>query len=383
MNPHVDVPRYDDPVDLPQDADLVNPAAATINNAPANNLNRTAFLAEGGYAAALNWSNGGASTHNLKRASFSELDQAWFAVGDGGNNFLEVSYDGGRSWVDLAASLATPKVLVDVAVGLPDVVVMTSTRDVYKGQRGGYASFTWPLQVNALSAAPTAGNVDYEPTSALYVALYRVGATGMRLDTSPDGVTWTARALPAAWSGYTGSDNPHLGAAPGRVVGVFPSVITSQTISVVYSTDGITYTAAPDLTSSIAVADFTAPIISRPVYDPRGFWWFTVSSSTADTSEVWKSTDGVNFTQVATFADADVRIRSASMLGPWWAMCLDNGGIVVSKDLGATWRWVASNAGTAANFNMRGGGGGALVVNSADKASFRSGRGGRAVGRVL
>lgn len=65
--PHTDLALWADPVSLPEDADLVSPTAAVINAGPAAVLNRHAFLAET-VAPGLSWLEGGATTHQEKRA---------------------------------------------------------------------------------------------------------------------------------------------------------------------------------------------------------------------------------------------------------------------------------------------------------------------------
>jgi len=44
MNPHTDVDNFDDPVDQPDNSDLVTPAAATLNVPTSGALNRTRWL---------------------------------------------------------------------------------------------------------------------------------------------------------------------------------------------------------------------------------------------------------------------------------------------------------------------------------------------------
>lgn len=349
--------------------------------------NQAAWVADGGDASALNWANGGASTHNLKRMAYYAADDTWFGVGDGGNNFLESSVSFGRSWTDLAATLAAipaTKVCEDIAVNTANgsITITTSTRDTFKGTRTAFATYTWVLTSNAITTAPTASSLAYEPTAALMICVYRVTTTGFRVDTSTDGVTWVNRTVPAAFSGYTGTSNPEVGAIAGRAIACFISTSASATIETMYSTDGgVTWTGVT-LTSGIAPADFTGCRITRPVYDTNAaLWWFAVSSTTADSAEVWSSSDGgVSWTVVKTFTAKDVEVQSASMVGPAWAMCTKKGRIMVSKDHGATWRWVAANDGTASSFAMRGNDAGALVLNASDKTSFRSHRAGRTAG---
>lgn len=389
MNPHADLPIYADPVDLPDDPDLVTPAAATLNNAPASNLNRTAWLAEGAFFSALNWADGGPTTHNLKRAAWSSLDEAWFGVGDGGTNFLEASYSFGRLWVDLASTLPTAKTLVDVAVNASDgsVVLLTGTRDTYKGTRTAFGVYTFVLQLNGLTAAPSGGSLDYEPTAALLVACYRVALTGHRLDTSSDGVTWLNRTLPAPFVAYAGTNSPEVGATAGRVVAIFPTALSGTAkIETAYSTDGgITWTGVT-LTSGITAADMATGVrITRPVYDATFVaWWFCISCTGTDMAEVWKSTNGgVTWTIAKTFTAKDVEAQAAALVGPVWAMLTKKGRLLISKDAGASWRWVACQDGIGANFTLRAGGGGAIVLNSASKTSMRSLRAGRVVGAAV
>lgn len=349
--------------------------------------NQAAWVADGGDASALNWSNGGATAHNLKRMAYYAADDTWFGVGDGGSNFLESSVSFGRSWTDLAATLAAipaTKICEDIAVNSADgsITITTSTRDTFKGTRTAFATYSWALTTNAITTAPTASSLAYEPTAALMICFYRVITTGFRVDTSTDGVTWVNRAVPASFSGSTVTNRHELGVTAGRAIAVFPADAATAHIETAYSTDGgVTWTGVT-LTSGIAPANFNTPRITRPVYDTNaGLWWFAVSSTTADVAEVWSSSNGgVSWAVVKTFTAKDVEVQSASMVGPAWAMCTKKGRIMVSKDYGATWRWVAANDGTASNFAMRGNDAGALVLNAADRTSFRSHRAGRTAG---
>lgn len=55
----------------------------------------------------------------------------------------------------------------------------------------------------------------------------------------------------------------------------------------------------------------------------------------------------------------------------------------VSRDYGATWRVVANLDGTASNWAMVFGGGGALIVNAADRTTVAGMRGGRTTGPII
>lgn len=386
MNPHEDALRYDDAVDLPVDADILTPCTAVANNGPASNLNRTAWLAEGGYASALNWSAGGATAHNLKRLAYYDTDGTWFGVGDGGSDFLEMSKSGGRSWTDLAASLGSGLVCVAVAVGssatgaLGQVCIITSNRAVYIGARSSWASYVFSHIDNALSAPAAGGALAYEPTARLYVACYRSGAAGMRLETSANGGTWTARALPTGWASYTGTAaNPEIGVGGGRAVALYFDATDPTPLHVAYSSDCITW-AGVTPTSGIS----SAARITRPVYDPiAGAWFFCVSTATV--CEVWKSTSGgAAWAVVKTFtAGTDVEAQSAALIGPVWAILTTKGRVLVSRDQGVTWRWLANLDGTAGSWAMASGGGGALIVNASDKTTTRGGRAGRTPGAAV
>ncbi len=349
--------------------------------------NQGAWVADGGDLSALSWINGGATTNTLKRLAYSKLDGVWIGVGDGGNNFVESSVSFGRAWTNIGGTIAGSvgaKTYLEAAFSSASgyvVIAVNGSRDVVVGTRTAWNTFTWAATANALSILASAIDLDFEPTSALWIALYRTGASGMRLDTSSNGTAWTARALPATWSGYTGSNNPRLGAAAGHAVGVLATVEATATIETIYSSNGTTWTGVT-LTSTIAPADISGPWITRPAYDTGlGVWWFAVSSSTADSAEVWKSADnGATWSVAKSFASLDVRIEAACMIGGVWACLTTKGRLMVSKDAGASWSWVLAHDGTANVFTMRGGGDCAIVINWTDKTSFRSLRAARVAG---
>ncbi len=360
----------------PEDTDPLS--AASAGTWLEETSDGAAWVAAGGTYVA-GWHTRGTTTNPLRRLAYASADCAWFGCGSGGLDFLELSLDDGGTWFDLSASCATGKVLADVAV-LPDgsVVALTGSRDVAKGTRTGYGAYSFATATNALSASPSAASVDYETDAALVVAVYRVGSSGMRIDTSPDGVLFSSVVLPAAWTGYTGASNPEVGARPGHTIALFADGSSSGIVRAVASPDGSTFTAATINLASISAAGIVAGHrITRPTYDPvTDKWFFAVSLTGSDLAEVWASADdGATWSHVRTFSGVDVEIQAAAIVGPWWVLLTTKGRVLVSKDAGSTWMWVAALQGTAGNFAVRGDGElGALAMNAGSKLCSRSGR---------
>lgn len=347
-----------------------------------------AFEKLGGEEIAANWHSGAALANNADRMAWSEYDQIWAASASGGTDKLETSSNFGRTWDDRVALLGSAKTIIDVAFDANgNLVAITSSRDVYKLTRTAYATWTGALTATALSAVPSGGALDFEPSSGLFVACYRVGATGMRLDTSSNGTAWTARTIPSAgtlWSGYLLAQDPQVAAGGGRVIAAFIDTTTAGQIQVAYSTNGTTYTGVT-LASGIAQATLAAGSrLTRPVYDSiSSTWYFAVSATGSDVCEIWKSTNGGAAWSIArTMTGSDVEIVSLAMIGRVLAAVTKKGQILTSVDAGATWKLVHANAGTATYTRIRGGGGGAILVNSQDKTcrfSERAGTFGRTI----
>jgi photosystem II stability/assembly factor-like uncharacterized protein len=343
------------------------------------------LFAMGGQRAALNWPLRSSTTNQLKRAVYSTKECAWYAVGEGGNDFFERSLDYGRTWTSLSASLANALACYDVAVNPNNgnvVIINQGTRNVYKGTWTAYATQTWAVQVNALSGVPSVAGIDWENTAAKFLCVYRVGATGMRVDFSGDGVTWTAcSTMPAGWTGYAGAQEPVITCIPGRTIAAFfDDTGGLNKVRVLRSTDGGANWTEVQVTLAIAAATWpTSTILSKPAYNPvRDAWYISVSKTASGrASEVIESLDG-GATWTTRFSDnntKDVAWQELQAIGELLIATNDDGRIYYSSDRGATWRFSHRNVITsAARPYLRAGGGGVLAMHSADKLAFTTSR---------
>lgn len=340
-----------------------------------------------GHTPALNWHGKGTSTHNLRRAVYSPKDAGiWVAVGPGGNDFADISTDYGKTWTSLTGSLGAAIAIDDCACSTAGTfaLVCEATRTVYKGARTAFNTFTWTSTVNALTIAPTAFScvVDYEPNAALFVSLYRNGASGQRCDTSATvNAAWTNRtaSLPAVWTAYTGTNSPELtctglaqGANPGISVGIFVDAGATPKYNTARSTDGGATWTGVQLTPNIAQADLaTNSTCSKPAFDEvNGLWYIAVSSSSNRQTEVWKSTDnGLTYALTKFFTTGmDVVLHDIAAIGALLVGINDDGRIIYSTDQGVTWKWGTGNGtSSASRCFLRVGAGGFLHVDQTNK----------------
>lgn len=342
-------------------------------------------LSMAGQMPALNVSAVGTTTNGLKRLAFSDTDQIWIGVGNGGINFVEASRSRGQSWTSLTGSMATALTLENAIFdGAGNIAIMASaSRNMHEGARTAYGTWTWTTTANALGANPTTGacQLEYEPTAAKLVAVYRVGITGMRIDgrNSPiAGTAWTARTIPAAWTGYTGTNAPVIGQGGGVLVAAFPDA-AAQKINIITSSDGgVTWSANIQVSSQALVAGYGGIDMSRPTYDAAtGAWYLVISSSSGTNStEVFSSSNsGASWTSVWYRSGAAAPIfLEVQALGSLLTAFEGSGLAAYSVDLGVTWRRVAALSGTANRLGVRAGGGMLMVTNSADKTISTSHR---------
>lgn len=330
-----------------------------------------------------NWQKSSATTHNLKRGAWQAIDQAWWGVGDGGNDFLEASLDGGRSWKDHAADLGSALVCIDVAfssAGVGLVVTGAAGKDVYTGAHTSYGVNAWTHHAGVLTAQMSGGLVDRDDVNGVFLVCYRTGAAGMHIDSSPAGVVFTAAALPAGWTGYAGAINPAIGCnASGHSIAWF---YDGAVFRVLRSSDGLNW-AETTIVPAISLASLTATgIFSQPVYDPVYGLWYIAASTTTGTrqSEVWKSADnGANWTKAIGPSANDMVIQDLAVIAGVLLAVGDSGRIFYSADVGTTWKLAGCNPiASAARPGLRAANGQALVWNSADKTTFGSHRYGAA-----
>ena len=325
------------------------------------------------YSAVQSWPIKGTNTNNIKRGFYSVKDQAWFAVGNGGNDFLEVSYDYGRTWTNLAGSLGGALACLDVtAATTGDVAVMTAARTIYRGQRTAYGTYTWTTNANMLVAAPAGGGCDYEATAAKFIAVYRTGAVGHADYTASPSTAWTGGTVAAAWSTYVGAKDPEVTAIPGLAIAAYVDASVPR-LNIMNSPDGGANWNNVQKTLVMSAADCSAnSTMSKPAYNAyRNEWYITVSTTTGTRrTEVYRSTDaGATWTLVVTVS-ADFVAQDLVAINDLIVMTNDDNRIAYSTDRCATWKLATRLVGSASRAFIRAGGGGLMSWNSVDKTSL-------------
>lgn len=371
-------PELDDGV--AEQASNWNPALEALANRTRFLLNRV-LLGPG-----INWHAAVGTTHNLERGAWSTKEQTWYGVGHGGNDFLERSQDSGRTWVDLTAALGGGGLAV-MDVGVDDagnlLLVNQGSRNVYYGAYGGYgfasSGGSWTNVPNALTAAPSGARVAWESGAGVFIVVYRVGATGFRVDTAPTS-TFTAQAIPAKWTAYAGSNDAEIGVGNGRALATFFDDSGAELKQRVMRTTngGVAWTEStfvPTLTGNPAWW-------SRPTYNTlRDEWYILVSRGAPVGTELWRSTDGgATWAKVGGFA---LEAHSLAALGDLLICVLADGREAYSLNRGVTWKLGNRSPQTSAvKLTVCVGGGGFVFWNSGDKTSFATSRVGD-VGSVI
>ena len=333
---------------------------------------------------ALNWfpKTTSSSTKNTNRAAWSTKDEAWFAVGNASADSGVVTYDYGRTWADLTlgSSLSCLDVAVDNSTGNVSIIAIGS-RTVYYGTRSAYGSITFAATTLALSVSPSGGGLTHDDINTKFIACYRNGTSGHKVDTSAGGTVWAAQTIPGAWTAYTGTNSPQVHTNPiGVTIACFYDD-TAGFLRVMRSPDGgTTWTAVASLNTT-----FGPSLVQRPTYDAsNGVWWIAYSTTAGSRqTELVRSLDGgVTWTaQFKTFTGTnDLFCNGIVALGDLLVMVNDDGRVCWSVDgAGASWFWAGRNpqttAGTASSpLGLRGGGGGLLLLNVNDRVAYASNR---------
>lgn len=315
------------------------------------------------------------ATKQLSRAVWSKQEQAWYAVGSGSTDWAMVSFDFGRTWN--APTLGSLLTILDVAVDTTGNVVMiaSGTRNTYKGTFTAGFGVAFAQVVNALSVASISGSVAWDDVNGNYIAFYR-GSTGLRVDTSIDGATWTSRTIPATFTGYTGTgSNQHIRCGNGVAIASFYDEVNSKFHIMRSTLGGTSWT---EVFAAAITVPPSATAVPKPCCDlVTGNWYIVIGSSgSGDKTSVMKSTDGgVTWSEVKTFTTSGVALMTSASLGTLLVAASEVGVIYYSLD-GINWFQIARNnvitAGTTAFLGA--GGGGLLLMLQGDKASYSSHR---------
>lgn len=355
-------------------------------------------------AIVLNWRSAKSNANNLKRGVFSMLEQAWYAVGDGGADFLERSLDAGYTYNNLSAGAGVLPAggwgVADVAARANGdlVLLLEGTKHVYVGTFAGYGSLdngaNWTETANVIAFLPNDGRITWDdaPANQKYVAVYsRGGANGLRAE-SWDGLAPTftpAATLPANWSGYLGNNKPELGVkvGGGRVLAsFFDDSAGTHKLRVMRTTDDTNWT---DTTITPSFSPTDASFISRPIHNKRRDHWYQAISATVGgpVTDVWFSSDGgATWTLSVTLSLLGSLVHSIACIDDFVVAVLDDGREIYSvASIGGpvVWRLAQKSYQTSAvTFAVRDGGGGFAFWNSGDKTAFHTPRAGN-VGAVV
>lgn len=335
-----------------------------------------------GQAPALNWLFKTSNANKLRHGAYGEKDQVWIAVGGDVVDSVEVSYDFGRTWANLAGSigLTSSKTCADVAIATNgDVLIMTASTDLYHGTWSAYGTLSFAAVTSALAHTPASGGMAYDPTAGVWLVCYRNGTAGY-VDTTPDGTAWTSRTLPAAWASMAAKD-PEIHAVAGRAVAAFIDAATPR-LNVMYSTDGGATWTNVQIATHASSANLASCYVTRPTYDGvRDAWYVGVVAVTGVSTELFRSLDGG-----ATWASVQTATAEAGAggyllpfvagdiqaLGDLLVTTDGSGRMAYSVNQGAVWCYSGRNAGTTTRLHIRTGGGGFMLWNDTDKITFAS-----------
>jgi len=299
-----------------------------------------------GQVVPLNFKAASTAASNLVGAHYNPYTRRWSVFGS--TDRLRSSTNEGETWsgADEVSGGTSRKIWRAADDGAGNVVATTDSRDVYTSTGNG----AWTKHTNAIPTTPNSSDpvvICYESGAALWCVAYRDNASSdVVVATSPDGTTWTARTLPAAWSGPN-HQRYQIAAGGGRVV-LMARDASTATKSIVATSDdgGVTWAAQADLTH---VAGDTDSYVSVPTanlaYDSTGKWMYSAANYNGN-ADVFHSTDGATWTakkSIATDFLSGIVGHGAMWLALLCASSAAGGGAysycypVYSLDNGATW----------------------------------------------
>lgn len=323
-----------------------------------------------------------ASVTSAGSIAWSDVEQAWYASFAAASGFLVRSQDNGRTFPNL--SLAVSKQTQDLGFDTAGNCVTVASDGTI--QDAPFVAFGTSLVFTnrGVKCAYTAGapsQVLYEPSNALWCVIGD-SSTAVSMFTSPDRVTWTARALPATWN-LTGGVGG-MGVGNGLLVAVAPA--TGTTFRTIRSSNGgVTWTNDQVITTPSGTIT-TLTTRPMPVWSATDALWYVALNTGISPRKtfVYSSPDAITWTLAASLIANDCCFVSVQTIGSIVIGVNDDGRIFCSMNQGANWFRCGWMGGAPANsfgggagiggVSVRAGGGGfAVVAPTIIAASLRMG----------
>jgi hypothetical protein len=176
------------------------------------------------------------------------------------------------------------------------------------------------------------GNVVYDAFSGRWIATSRDGSNAPVTIGSTDRVTWARITRPA----FTGASVATLGSGSTVLAGnIVAQGFNGTNVQFSHSADGGTTWSAPQTFALGFAQDTGVDRYPKPIWN--GSYWLACASSSGTASKIFKSTDGITWTNVATFANASV--KSIAAIGDLWLGVTHFREMAISTDGGVTWRF--------------------------------------------
>lgn len=328
----------------------------------------TDILTMAGQLPALNWFSKVNVSVAVADGVFNPFENAWYLIASGGVDQIRKSVDFGRSFTTPAS--ATSQSFVDIDADLTGKMVLTTQ----SANLIDYNGSTWTVRTPGLTGTPSGAQVHFV---GLWCVMYRNGTSGFQCYTSSDRAAYTSRTanLPAAFTGYTGTNNVQLATNGTRLIACF---LNGNTLQCAYSDNG-----GINWTGFSYATGFTVSGISKPIYSATLSKWFIFVGDNSNSGVLLSSTDGASWTLTKTFNPTTIQFQTIEQLGALLVGCdvtSFGGQVFYSVDQGVTWRAAGTiPAGATSSVKILSGAGGFIMLdttNSSSIASLRFGRSG-------
>lgn len=362
-------------ISWPDNSDLVNPAAATVNVGGQGVQDAVTYVhLRLATAPACSWEALiaiGAATDN---AAWSTKAGIWWAVGGGNADRVNQSTDWGKTWTNINPGLGSlQNYSVDFDGSANAVVANDASRTVYNFTKSPSA---WTSDTNVLIGTVNKPLVRFDPVNSIWCVFYNDTTAvtgGERAATSTDRIAWTDRsaALPAGLM-TAGTYVSHMGAGGGFFV--VAAKISGTTITGARSS-GATPGTWNGWTITAAVIT-TLTDCSNPVYSADdAAWLIALYGTTAGNgvTEIWQSTDnGLTWTRVSTIQTTAWKFIQLANIGHMFAALTIDGQVAYSTDIGVTWFLAGMQVvGSGATHTSMWSGGGGLMAFDGVSANAR------------